>query len=75
MFEQFENDEIYLDRFRNYYNPEELKDIIDYYLTHNVQPNVTQYSVQIAPFLNGAFLEKSPVLYETGDFLEIKYKI
>lgn len=43
MFEQFENDDIYLDRFRNYYNPEELKDIIDYYLQHKVKPNVTHY--------------------------------
>lgn len=34
MFEMFENDDIYLDRFRNYYNPDDLKDIIDTYLQH-----------------------------------------
>lgn len=41
MFEKFENDDLYLDRFRNYYNPDEYKDIIDTYLDHQVMPNVT----------------------------------
>ena len=35
VFEKFENDEIYFDRFRNYYSPT-LKDQIDYYLSHKV---------------------------------------
>jgi hypothetical protein len=75
MFEQFENDDIYLDRFRNYYNPEELKDIIDYYLQHKVKPNVTQYSVNLVPLVNGIHMNSSPVLYETGDHLDVKYSI
>jgi hypothetical protein len=41
MFEKFENDDFYMERFRNYYNPDEYKDIIDTYLTHQVMPNVT----------------------------------
>jgi hypothetical protein len=75
MFERFENDDIYLDRFRNYYNPDELKDIIDTYLTHQVVPNVTQYNVNIVPFINGVHLDSTPILYEPGDFFEVKYSI
>ena len=75
MFESFDNDDIYLDRFRNYYNPDELKDIIDTYLAHQVMPNVTQYNVNIVPFINGVHLDATPILYEPGDFFEVKYSI
>lgn len=75
MFEMFENDDIYLDRFRNYYNPDDLKDIIDTYLQHQIVPNVTQYNVQVFPTINGVAVDKSPILYEPGDFYEVKYRI
>jgi hypothetical protein len=75
MFEKFDNDDLYLERFRNEYNPDELKDIIDTYLTHQVIPNVTQYNVSISSYLNGVHMESTPILYEPGDFFEVKYNI
>lgn len=75
MFEKFDNDDLYLERFRNEYNPEELKDIIDTYLTHQVVPKVTQYNVKISSYLNGVHMESTPILYEPGDFFEVKYNI
>ena len=31
--------------------------------------------MQIAPILNGVFMDKAPILFEAGDHLDIKYSI
>ncbi len=75
MCEVFENDEIYQERFKDYFKPDYMKDPIDYYLSHRIKPNVTQYQMGIYPILNGIFIDHSPILFEKGDHLDIKYTI
>ena len=64
MVECFESDEIYLERFKDYYQPQYMKDPIDYYLTHKVVPKVVKYTVGIYPVLNGVFIDYAPILFE-----------
>jgi hypothetical protein len=52
-----------------------MKDPIDYYLTHQIKANVTKYSMGLYPILNGVFVDQSPILFEKGDHLEVKYSI
>lgn len=73
MCEVFENDEVYQERFKDYFKPDYMKDPIDYYLSHNLQPNVTRYHMGIYPLLNGVFVDHAPVLFERGDHLDVKY--
>jgi hypothetical protein len=41
-----------------------MRDPIDYYLTHKIKPNVTQYSIGLHPILNGVFIDHAPILFE-----------
>lgn len=75
MVECFENDDIYQERFTKYFQPEYMKDPVDYYLTHKITPKVVQYSVGIYPVLNGVFVDHAPILFEKGDHLDLKYQI
>jgi len=52
-----------------------MKDPIDYYISHKIQPQVFKYVVGIYPVLNGMFIDQSPILFERGDSLEVKYII
>ena len=40
MGESFDNDELYQERFASYFKPGYMKDPIDYYLTHKINPKV-----------------------------------
>ena len=74
MFEIFDNDEVYQDRFRELM-PEYMRDPVDYYNTHNIKPVVFKYNVDISPIHNGIPIDHSPVLFEEGDNLDIKMGI
>lgn len=52
-----------------------MTDPIDYYLTHQIKPDVTQYSVGLYPVLNGVFVDHAPILFEKGDHLDIKFSV
>ena len=52
-----------------------MKDPIDFYLVNKIVPKVVKYQVGIYPVLNGVFIDYSPILFETGDHLDIKYMI
>ena len=52
-----------------------MKDPIDFYLMNKIKPKVIKYSVGIYPILNGVFIDYSPILFEQGDHLDIKYTI
>ena len=52
-----------------------MKDPIDFYLVNKIVPKVIRYTVGIYPVLNGVFVDYSPILYETGDHLDVKYAI
>lgn len=43
MVEVFEDDEVYQDRFKDYFMPNYMKDTSDYYMRHRIKPNVTKY--------------------------------
>jgi len=73
MVEVFENDEVYQEKFQDYFRPDTMRDPIDYYLTHQIKPNVTKYQMGLYPSLNGVFVDFSPILFEKGDHLDIKY--
>ena len=75
MVECFEDNQLYEERFKDYYQPKYMRDPIDYYLTHKVVPKVVRYSVGIYPILNGVFIDHSPILFEKGDHLDMKYYI
>jgi len=73
--EAFDDDVIYQEKFNDYFKPGYMKDPIDFYLTHKIKPNVVQFKVGMYPVLNGVFVDHAPILFETGDHLELKYKI
>ena len=52
-----------------------MRDPVDYYNSHNIQPVVFKYHVDIAPIHNGIPIDRSPVLFEEGDNLDIKMGI
>lgn len=74
LVEVFDDDLFYQERFRNVL-PEYMKDPIDYYISHKIQPQVYKYSIGIYPVLNGQFIDHSPILFEPGDTLDVKYSI
>ena len=74
MVQVFDDDMFYQERFRNVL-PEYMKDPIDYYISHKIQPQVYKYVVGIYPVLNGQFIDHSPILFEPGDTLDIKHSI
>ena len=75
MVEIFENDVLYQARYADQFRPEYMKDPIDFYLMNKIVPKVVKYNVGIYPVLNGLFVDHSPILYETGDHLDVKYTI
>ena len=74
MLEIFENDEMYQERFRNTL-PEYMRDPIDYYVAHGMKPEVIRYSVKIQPIHNGIPVDKSPIMFEDGDNLDVRLAI
>jgi len=74
MVEVFDKDEVYQEQFTSF-SPDYMKDPVDYYLMHNIQPKVYRYDVGIYPILNGVSIDGSPILFEKGDHLDIKYNI
>jgi len=74
MVEVFDNDHLYQERFKNLL-PHYMTDPIDYYLKEKILPEVYKYSVDIFPVLNGIRVDFSPILFEPGDALDIKYNI
>ena len=75
MCEIFEDDVLYQARYKDQFRPEYMKDPIDFYLVNKIVPKVIRYEVGIYPVLNGVFIDYSPILFETGDHLDIKYSI
>ena len=74
MVEIFDNDEVYQERFKDVL-PALMRDPVDYYLSHGIQPQVFQYQVAIHPIHNGMSIEQSPILFEEGDDLTVKMAI
>ena len=74
LVEVFDDDQFYQERFKNVL-PEYMRDPIDYYVSHKIQPQVYKYVVGIYPVLNGQFIDHSPILFEPGDHLEVKHTI
>ena len=75
MVEIFEDDVLYQARYADQFRPDYMKDPIDFYLVNKIVPKVIRYQVGIFPVLNGVFIDYSPILFETGDHLDIKYSI
>jgi len=71
MVEIFEKDQIYTERFREIL-PEYLLKPIDYYIAHNVKPQVVRYNVAMESIHNGVPLIRTPVFFEAGDNFEVK---
>ena len=74
LVEVFDDDMFYQERFKNVL-PEYMRDPIDYYVSHKIQPQVYKYVVGVYPVLNGQFVDHSPILFEPGDHLEVKHTI
>jgi hypothetical protein len=74
MVEIFDNDQVYQERFKQMM-PEYMKDPVDYYISHNIQPQVIKYTVGIFPIHNGIPIDHSPILFEEGDNLDVKMAI
>ena len=74
MVEVFDNDEIYQERFKEVL-PEYMRDPVDYYISHNIQPQVFRYNVCIYPIHNGIPIDHSPILFEEGDNMDVKMGI
>jgi len=74
LVEVFDDDQFYQERFKNVL-PEYMRDPIDYYVSHKIQPQVYKYVVGVYPLLNGQFVDHSPILFEPGDSLEVKHTI
>ena len=74
MVEIFDNDVVYQERFKDYM-PEYMRDPIDYYISHNIQPKVVKYNVGVYPIHNGIPIDVSPILFEEGDNLDVKMNI
>lgn len=74
MFEIFDNDEVYQERFKQIL-PEYMRDPVDYYISHNIQPQVFKYHVGIYPIHNGVPIDHSPILFEEGDDLDVRMSI
>eukprot|EP00354_Favella_ehrenbergii_P006016 CAMPEP_0170478460 /NCGR_PEP_ID=MMETSP0123-20130129/19470_1 /TAXON_ID=182087 /ORGANISM="Favella ehrenbergii, Strain Fehren 1" /LENGTH=399 /DNA_ID=CAMNT_0010750711 /DNA_START=255 /DNA_END=1453 /DNA_ORIENTATION=- len=64
-----------LARYKDQFRPDYMKDPVDFYLVNKIKPKVIRYQVGIYPVLNGVFIDYSPILFETGDHLDIKYTI
>ena len=75
MVEMFDDDVLYQARYADQFRPDYMKDPIDFYLVNKIVPKVVKYQVGIYPVLNGVFIDYSPILFETGDHLDIKYVI
>lgn len=75
MVEIFDDDVLYQARYADQFRPDYMKDPIDFYLVNKIVPKVIKYQVGIYPVLNGVFIDYSPVLYEAGDHLDIRYSI
>ena len=74
MVEIFDDDKIYQERFKEIM-PEYMRDPIDYYKTHNINPKVIKYNIGTFPIHNGIPIQYSPILFEEGDDLEVKYSV
>jgi hypothetical protein len=74
MVEIFDNDQVYQERFSELL-PEYMRDPVDYYNSHNIQPQVFKYHVGIYPEHNGIPIDESPILFEQGDNLDLKMSI
>ena len=57
------------------YSPDVVRDSIDFYLLKKSKPVVYKYVIGIFPVLNGKFIDYSPILFEKGDTLDVKYVI
>jgi hypothetical protein len=57
------------------YSADVVKDSTDFYLLKKKRPFVYKYVVGIFPVLNGKFIDYSPILFEKGDTLDVKYVI
>lgn len=73
LVEVFDNDDVYMDRIKSIL-PEYMRDPVDYYNSHNIKPEVIKYEVSLNPIHNGISVS-SPILFEEGDDLEVKYCI
>lgn len=52
-----------------------MRDPVDYYVSHNIKPEVFRYNVSILPIHNGIPIDHSPILFEEGDNLDVKMAI
>ena len=50
-------------------------DALEYYSKLKIKPRVIRYVAEIYTILNGLKIDYSPILYEKGDYLEVKYNI
>ena len=76
LVEVFKNRELemYHERFRAVL-PEYMRDPVDYYMQHGIEPSVVKYNVSIFPIHNGMPIDFAPILFEEGDDLDVKYSI
>jgi hypothetical protein len=51
---------------------ENIKNPMEYYNSLRIKPKVIKYTIGIFPIINGLKINYSPILYEKGDFLEVK---
>lgn len=45
---------------------------MDYYLAHNIHPQVVRYHVSLDSIHNGIPVRKTPILFEEGDSFDVK---
>ena len=76
MVEVFRDSELqmYQERFKSIL-PEYMRDPVDYYTSHGIQPEVIKYNVDIFSILNDVYIDQSPILFEDGDDLQVRYSI
>lgn len=74
--EVFDDDKMYKERIQSaipFYDNK--GSIIDYYSKSGTKPKVVRYVVGVYPIINGLKINYSPILFEKGDYFDVKYNI
>ncbi|CAI2386460.1 unnamed protein product [Moneuplotes crassus] len=72
--EIMDDDKVLKDRTKSIFT-ENIEEPIDYYESLGIKPRVIKFTVGVYPIINGIPIHYSPILYEKGDTLDIKYTI
>lgn len=68
------DDKEYKERTKSLF-AQNLEDPMDYYTNLKIKPKVIKYSVGVYPLINGLKIDYTPILYEKGDYLNVRISI